>query len=49
MLMYNLLECSSNYYDAAGSLWFYSKDEATTINVNIADKKNVTSFKYKTK
>ena len=27
--MYNLIICSSNYSDTAGSLWFYSKDEAT--------------------
>ena len=28
MLMYNLIEYSSNYSDTKGILWFYSKDEA---------------------
>ena len=28
MLMYNLIEYSSNYSDTTGILWFYSKDEA---------------------
>ena len=27
--MYNLIEYSSNYSEKSGSLWFYSKDEAT--------------------
>ena len=26
MLMYNLIECSSNYSETTGSIWFYSKD-----------------------
>ena len=30
--MYNLVECTLNYFDATGSLWFYSKDEATNFN-----------------
>ena len=29
ILMYNLIEYSSNYSVKTGSLWFYSKDEAT--------------------
>ena len=33
--MYNLIECSSNYSETAGSLWFYSKDEATNFNNKI--------------
>ena len=49
MPMYNLIEYSSSYSESTGSLWFYSKDEATTFNANIADKNNFTSFKYKTK
>ena len=32
MAMYNLTEYSSNYSATAGSLWFYSKDEATDFN-----------------
>ena len=36
MLMYNLLEYSLNDSDITGSLWFYSRDEATNFNV-IAD------------
>ena len=36
--MYNLIEYSSNYSETTGSLWFYSKNEATD---------NFKSFKYK--
>ena len=32
MPMYNLIEYSSNYSETTGSLWFYSKDEATSFN-----------------
>ena len=35
--MYNLVEYSSDYSDTTGSLWFYSKDEATNFNTNIAN------------
>ena len=49
MPMYNLLEYSSNYSGTTGSLWFYSKDEATIFNINIGDTNNLKSFKYKTK
>ena len=34
MPIYNLIEYSSNYYEATGSLWFYSKDEGTNFNNN---------------
>ena len=37
MLVYNLTECSSNYFETAGSLWFYSKDETTNFNADIAN------------
>ena len=47
--MYNLLEYSSNYSDAAGSFRFYSKDEATNFNANIEDDNAFKSFKYKAK
>ena len=32
-----------------GSLWFYSNDEATNFNVNIANNNNFESFQYKAK
>ena len=31
-LMYHWIEYSLNWYDMTGSLWFYSKDEATNFN-----------------
>ena len=48
MLMYNLIEHSSNYSERTGSLWFYSKDKATNFNADISS--NVLkSFEYKAK
>ena len=47
--MYNLVEYSSNYSEATGSLLFYSKDEATSFNADIANNNNFKSFKYKAK
>ena len=44
MLNYNLIEYSSNYSDPTGSLWFYSKEKATTFNADIANNNN---FKVK--
>ena len=32
-----------------GSLWFYSKDEATNFNADIANDDNFKSFKYNAK
>ena len=49
MPMYNLIEYSSNYSEATGSLWFCSKDEASSFNTNIANTDNFKSFKYKAK
>ena len=49
MSMYNLREYSSNYSETAGSLWVYSKDEATNFNADIANDDNFKSFKYKAK
>ena len=50
MVMYNLIEYSSNYSETTGSLWFYSKDEATDFNGNIVNViKVVKYFKYKAK
>ena len=45
MPMYNLLECSSNNSDTTGSLWFYSKGEATDFSNNIAVNAAFKSFK----
>ena len=47
--MYNLIEYSSNYFETTGSLWFYSKGEATNFNADIANTKNFKSFLHKTK
>ena len=44
MSMYKLLECSSNYSDTAGSLWFYWKYEATNFNAYITDTHNFKSI-----
>ena len=46
MLMYNLIEYSSNYSLPTESLWFYSKDEATVFNADIVNDNNFKSFKY---
>ena len=47
--MYTLIEYSSNYSETTGSLWFYSKDEASKFNNNIANTNSFKSFKYKAK
>ena len=47
--MYNLLEYSSNYSDTEGSLWLYSKDEATNVNADIKENKVFKSSSYKAK
>ena len=47
MPVYNLIEYSSSYSERAGSVRFYSKDEATNFNANIAN--DFQSFKYKAK
>ena len=49
MPMYNLIECSSNYSKTTGSLWLYSKDEATDFDADIANTNNFKSFMYKAK
>ena len=35
--MYNLIEHHSNYSKTSEILWFYSNDEATNFNVDIAN------------
>ena len=47
--MYNLTEYRLNYSETTGNLWFYSKDEATNFNADIANNDNFKSFKYKAK
>ena len=47
--MYNLIEYSSNYSETTGRLWFYSEDEASNFNNNIANTDNFKYFKYKAK
>ena len=47
--MYNLIEYSSNYSETKGSLWFYSKDEGTDFNADVANTNDFKSFKYKAK
>ena len=49
MPMDNLLKYSSNYSGTTDSLWFYSKDEATNFDADIADSDNFKSFSYKAK
>ena len=47
--MYNLIEHSSKSFESTGSLWFYSKDEATIFNVDIPNTDNFKPFKYNAK
>ena len=47
--MYNLIEYSSNCSETTGSLWFYSKDEGTDFNNNIANTDTFKSFNYRAK
>ena len=49
MPMFNLLEYSSKYFDTTGSLWFYSKDEATNSNADVEKNADFKFFEYKTK
>ena len=45
MLMYNLIEYSSNHSETTVSLWFYSKDELTDFNTDVVNDNNFKSFK----
>ena len=47
MVMYNLIEYGSNYFETTESLWFYSKYEVTYFNANIVNDDNFKSFKCK--
>ena len=48
MLMYNLIEYIPNYSETTGSLCFYSKNEGTNFNADIANDNNFKSFMYNT-
>ena len=47
--MYNLLEYSLNFSETTGKLRFYSKDEGTNFNADIANDNTFKSFEYKAK
>ena len=47
--MYKLIEYCPIYFNATGSLWFYSKDEAADVNADIATIDVFKSFKHKAK
>ena len=49
MPMHKMIEYTSNYSETTGSLWFYSKDETTDYETNIANDDNMKSFEYQTK
>ena len=49
MSMYNLIKYSSNYFHRTGTLWFYSKHEATNFNANIESTNAFKSFEYNSK
>ena len=43
------MEYSSKHFDIIGSLWFYSKDEASNFDDDIANTDKFKSLKYKAK
>ena len=47
--MYNFIEHSSKYSETTGTFWFYSKDQATDFNADVANNNNFKSFEYKVK
>ena len=47
--MYNPMEYSSNFSERVGWIWFYSKDEATNFNADIANTNNFKSLEYNAK
>ena len=44
-----LIEYSSNYNETTESLWFYSKNEETSFNDDIANNNDIKSFEYETR
>ena len=49
MTIYSLIEYSLNYSETTRSLWFCSKDEATSFNNDNENTDKFKSFKYKAK
>ena len=49
MLLYNLFQCSLNYSDTTGSLWFDSIDEASNFDADTANDNAFKSFTFKAK
>ena len=49
MTIYSLIEYSLNYSETTRSLWFCSKDEATSFNNDNENTDKFKSFKYKVK
>ena len=47
--MYSLIKYSSSCSETTGSLWFYSKDETTNADADIANTANFKSLKNKAK
>ena len=47
--MHNLLQCSTNYSDTTGSLWFHFKDKEINFIVDVENSKTFKFFKYKVK
>ena len=47
--MYNPMEYSSNFSERVGWIWFYSKDEATNFNANIANTNNFKPLEHNAK
>ena len=44
-----MIECSLNYCDSTGNVWFHSKDEKKVFNAISTNTDVFKSFKYKTK
>ena len=44
-----LIEYSPNYNETTESLWFYSKNEETSFNDDIANNNDIKSFEYETR
>ena len=42
--MFNLIKYRSNYFETTGSLWYFSKDEATDFNADVRNTNNFKSF-----
>lgn len=47
MLMYNLLECSENYYKKSENLWNYYRKEIDNFDNNVSYGKSFLSIKQR--